>query len=395
MVSKTLSASQQDSEFLALLEESFSVGQPERGDLLTGTILTIDALGMIVDVAMKRDAVVPRSDLDRLDGVQFTVGQDVAVVVIQPEDADGNLIVSVSQARQSEDWVRADDMMNSGEIWEGVVADANRGGLIIPFGNLRGFIPASHVADLPRGLDEENRKDFMLSFVNKKISAKVIEVNRKRRRLVLSQRDAQRERRDTSKESLLEALKEGEVRRGRVSGLRDFGAFVDLGGADGLIHISELAWCRVKHPSELLNVGDEIDVYILRLDQDTKRIGLSLKRLQPNPWTLVDEMYHVGQLVEGTISRVAQFGAFVSLEPGIEALLHANQIADPAPEDPTQHLMDGSRLLMRVISIEPQRQRLGLSLKDVTEEERERWLNGQPIPEPEPEPSVDAVSQVE
>ncbi|CAG1004379.1 MAG: S1 RNA-binding domain-containing protein [Anaerolineae bacterium] len=393
MVSKTLSASQQDSEFLALLEESFSVGQPERGDLLTGTILTIDALGMIVDVAMKRDAVVPRSDLDRLDGVQFTVGQDVAVVVIQPEDADGNLIVSVSQARQSEDWVRADDMMNSGEIWEGVVADANRGGLIIPFGNLRGFIPASHVADLPRGLDEENRKDFMLSFVNKKISAKVIEVNRKRRRLVLSQRDAQRERRDTSKESLLEALKEGEVRRGRVSGLRDFGAFVDLGGADGLIHISELAWCRVKHPSELLNVGDEIDVYILRLDQDTKRIGLSLKRLQPNPWTLVDEMYHVGQLVEGTISRVAQFGAFVSLEPGIEALLHANQIADPAPEDPTLHLVDGSRLLMRVISIEPQRQRLGLSLKDVTEEERERWLNGQPIPEPEP--SVDAVSQVE
>ncbi|MBE2194359.1 MAG: S1 RNA-binding domain-containing protein [Anaerolinea sp.] len=393
MVSKTLSASQQDSEFLALLEESFSVGQPERGDLLTGTILTIDALGMIVDVAMKRDAVVPRSDLDRLDGVQFTVGQDVAVVVIQPEDADGNLIVSVSQARQSEDWVRADDMMNSGEIWEGVVADANRGGLIIPFGNLRGFIPASHVADLPRGLDEENRKDFMLSFVNKKISAKVIEVNRKRRRLVLSQRDAQRERRDTSKESLLEALKEGEVRRGRVSGLRDFGAFVDLGGADGLIHISELAWCRVKHPSELLNVGDEIDVYILRLDQDTKRIGLSLKRLQPNPWTLVDEMYHVGQLVEGTISRVAQFGAFVSLEPGIEALLHANQIADPAPEDPTLYLVDGSRLLMRVISIEPQRQRLGLSLKDVTEEERERWLNGQPIPEPEP--SVDAVSQVE
>lgn len=393
MVSKTLSASQQDSEFLALLEESFSVGQPERGDLLTGTILTIDALGMIVDVAMKRDAVVPRSDLDRLEGVQFTVGQDVAVVVIQPEDADGNLIVSVSQARQSEDWVRADDMMNSGEIWEGVVADANRGGLIIPFGNLRGFIPASHVADLPRGLDEENRKDFMLSFVNKKISAKVIEVNRKRRRLVLSQRDAQRERRDTSKESLLEALKEGEVRRGRVSGLRDFGAFVDLGGADGLIHISELAWCRVKHPSELLNVGDEIDVYILRLDQDTKRIGLSLKRLQPNPWTLVDEMYHVGQLVEGTISRVAQFGAFVSLEPGIEALLHANQIADPAPEDPTLHLVDGSRLLMRVISIEPQRQRLGLSLKDVTEEERERWLNGQPIPEPEP--SVDAVSQVE
>lgn len=158
-----------------------------------------------------------------------------------------------------------------------------------------------------------------------------------------------------------------------VSGLRDFGAFVDLGGADGLIHISELAWHRVKHPRELLAVGQEIEVFILRLDRDGKRIGLSLKRLQKNPWEMVDEMYHVGQLVEGEVSRVAQFGAFVSLEPGIEALLHASQMSEPAPEDATTLLQDGQKLLMRIISIETHRQRLGLSLKDVTEEERERW----------------------
>lgn len=360
-------------DFITLLEESFSVEQPERGDLLMGTVLAIDNQGMIVDVGMKRDGVVPRNDLERMEGIQFNVGDEVPVVVLYPEDQDGNLVVSVSQARQSEDWTKAEELLTSGDIWEGIVTDANRGGLIIPFGNLRGFVPASHVVDVPRGLNENDRKGHMSNLVGKKVAVKVIEVNRKRRRLVLSQRDAQRNRRDMRKETLLNELEEGVTRNGIVSGLRDFGAFVDLGGADGLIHISELAWHRVKHPRELLAVGDEVEVFILKLDRDGKRIGLSLKRLQPNPWTLVDEMYHVGQLVEGEVSRVAQFGAFVSLEPGIEALLHASQMADPVPEDPTAVLHEGQKLLMRIISIETHRQRLGLSLKDVTDEERSRW----------------------
>jgi small subunit ribosomal protein S1 len=222
-------------------------------------------------------------------------------------------------------------------------------------------------------LDEGDRKTHMTELIGAKISVKVIEVNRKRRRLVLSQREAQSGRRAQRKEALLDELQEGEVRKGVVSGLRDFGAFVDLGGADGLIHISELAWHRVRHPRELLSVGDEVEVFVLRLDQDGKRIGLSLKRLQPNPWALVDELYHVGQLVEGEISRVTQFGAFVSLEPGIEALLHTSQMGDPAPEDPSQLVHEGQSLLMRVISIESHRQRLGLSLKEVTEEEQAAW----------------------
>jgi small subunit ribosomal protein S1 len=259
-------------------------------------------------------------------------------------------------------------------LWEGVVADVNRGGLILPFGELRGFVPASHVSDLPRGANEDDRKLHMENWLGKKIAVKVIEVNRKRRRLVFSQRDAQRGRREAQKEQLLDQLKEGEVRTGIVSGLRDFGAFVDLGGADGLIHISELAWHRVKHPREVLNVGDKVEVYILRLDTEGKRIGLSLKRMQKNPWAAAEELYHVGQLVQGVVSRVAQFGAFVSLEPGIEALLHASQIADPAPAEPSEFVHEGETLLMRVISIEPERQRLGLSLKDVTEEEKTRWL---------------------
>ncbi len=357
-------------DFATLLEQSFDMQQPERGDILNGVVLAIDNQGLIIDVGLKRDAVVQRADLDRL-GNEFScaIGDEIPVMVLRTEDNEGNLVVSVAQARQIEDWTKAEEFLTSEEVAEGIITEANRGGLIVPFGNLRGFVPASHVMDLPRGLDENERKTHMAQLIGKKISVKVIEVNRKRRRLVLSQREALSGRRAVRKEALLEELKEGEIRKGIVSGLRDFGAFVDLGGADGLIHISELAWHRVRHPREILNVGDEVEVYVLRLDQEGKRIGLSMKRLQPNPWALVDEMYHVGQLVEGEVSRVTQFGAFVSLEPGIEALLHTSQMGDPAPEDPTQLIHEGQRLVMRVISIESHRQRLGLSLKDVTEGE--------------------------
>jgi len=353
-------------DFLTLLEESFAVEQPMRGDIVMGTVLAIDSMGLLVDLGMKRDGVVQRSDLDRMDeGFHVNIGDEIPVMIVRTEDDDGNMICSVAQAKQNEDWIRAEEMMASEEVYNGEVADANRGGLIVPFGNLRGFIPASHVVDLPRGMSEDERKDHLVNMVGKPISVKIIEVNRRRRRLVLSQREAQREMRDARKDELLDKLAEGEIRRGKVSGLRDFGAFVDLGGADGLIHISELAWHRVKHPRELLTVGQEIEVFVLRLDQDGRRIGLSLKRLQPNPWSQVDELYHVGQVVTGTVSRVTQFGAFVSLEPGIEALLHVSQIADPAPENPALLLRENQEIQARIISIEPHRQRLGLSIRDV------------------------------
>jgi len=365
-----------DMDFAAMLEASFAGEQPERGDIVTGTILRVDNQGLIVDIGMMgRDGIVSRKDIERLgvDTSAYKVGDEIDVIILRLEDQEGNLVLSVSQAQQSEDWKKAEQLLENDEVWEGVVTDANRGGLIIPFGNLRGFVPASHVIDLPRGMNEDDRKNHMSTLLGQKITIKVIEVNRKRRRLVFSQRDAQRGRREANKQVLLDELKEGDVRVGKVSGLRDFGAFVDLGGADGLIHISELAWHRVKHPREVLNVGDEIEVYVLRLDTEGKRIGLSLKRLQKNPWAQAEELYHVGQLVEGIVSRVAQFGAFVSLDPGIEALLHASQLSDPPPIDPTLIVHEGQGLLMRVISIEPDRQRLGLSLKEVTEEEKARW----------------------
>lgn len=378
-------------DFAALLEASFSEEQIERGDIVTGSIVAIDTQGLIVSIeGMKRDGVVQRKDLERMsvDIDSFTVGADIDVMILRIEDEDGNLLLSVSQAQQTEDWKRAEELMATEGVWEGIVAEANRGGLIVPFGNLRGFVPASHVLDLPRGLSEDDRKLRMMRLVGQTISMKVIEVNRKRRRLVFSQRDANRGNREARKEVLLDQLREGEIRKGVVSGLRDFGAFVDLGGADGLIHISELAWHRVNHPREVLKVGDEVEVYILRLDAEGKRIGLSLKRLQENPWAAVEELYHVGQLVEGIVSRVTQFGAFVSLDPGIEALLHTSQIAEPPPEDPSLVVHEGQRLVMRVISIEADKQRLGLSLKEVTDEDKSRFVK--PV-KPEEEPAAEEV----
>ena len=362
-------------DFAALLEESLAESQLERGDIVNGTVLSIDSQGLIVDIGWKQDGIVTRGDIERMGMTtgEFQLNAEIAVAVVNLSDHDGNLVLSASQARQNEDWKVAEEIMNSETLWTGEITDTNRGGVIVAFGHLRGFVPASHVLDLPRGLKEEERSAFLQELVGNEISVKVIEVNRKRRRLVFSQLEAEQENRTARKEALLSELAEGSSRRGVVSGICDFGAFVDLGGADGLIHISELAWHRVRHPSQVVAVGDEVEVYILHLDEQGKRIGLSLKRLQPNPWSLVDEMYHIGQLVEGVISRVESFGAFISLDPGIEALLHVSQMSANPDENPLRHLYEGQKLLMRIISIESDRQRLGLSLTEVTATEKAQW----------------------
>lgn len=361
-------------DFAALLEESLAKAPLERGDIVTGRILHIDQHGLLVDVGWKHDGLVSRNDVERMGMhvTDFERGDDIDVAVVT-RDEDGNLILSASQAKQNEDWKLAEAIQEADDVWTGEVAAANKGGLIVPYGNLRGFVPASHVGDLPRGLNDEDRLKYLEGLVGTEISVKVIEVNRKRRRLVFSQRNAERESRNARKEQLLEKLSEGDVVKGIVSGLCDFGAFVDLGGADGLIHISELAWHRVRHPQDVVEIGEKVEVFILHLDEDGKRIGLSLKRLQDNPWSKVDEIYHIGQLVEGIVSRVEPFGAFISLEPGIEALLHVSQISDDQNDDPRRHLYEGQHVLTRVISIEADKQRLGLSLKEVTEAEQSQW----------------------
>lgn len=365
----------EEMDFAALLEESLAESRIERGDIVSGTVLSIDSQGLIVDIGWKQDGIVAKGDIERMGmhTADFQVNAEIDVAVVNLNDSDGNLILSAAQARQNVDWKRADELMNNESIWSGEIVDTNKGGVIVGFGHLRGFVPASHVLDLPRGLKEEERLAHLQAMIGNTISVKVIEVNRKRRRLVFSQLEAEQENRAARKEALLRELSEGASRKGVVSGICDFGAFVDLGGADGLIHISELAWRRVRHPSQVVALGDEVEVYVLHLDDQGKRIGLSLKRLQPNPWSLVDDLYHIGQLVDGVISRLETFGAFISMDPGIEALLHVSQVSTNPVENPLRHLYEGQKLLMRIISIESDRQRLGLSLTEVTAAEKARW----------------------
>ena len=349
---------------------------PQVGDIRRGVIVAISPQGIIVDLGVKRDGLVPPSDLNKLEEEErasLQVNDEIDVYIVDTEQPDG-LNVSVYRARLNQDWIQAEQMMESGDIFEGTVEGYNRGGIIVPFGNLRGFVPASHLIDLRRGLDDRQRQQIMAKMRDEAIPLKVIEVDRRRRRLVFSQRDAQKEWQEVRKEKLIDKLNEGDVIRGRVSGLRNFGAFIDLGGADGLVHISELAWHRVNHPKEVVKVGDEMEVYVLSLDKDEQRIALSRKALLPNPWSLVKDNYQEGQLVEGTITRLVSYGAFVEIEPGVEGLLHTSQLSYGPIEKPDELIKEGEVHLLRIVSIDSKRQRIGLSLKAVTANEQIEWM---------------------
>ncbi len=356
--------------------EDWDYQRPKRGEVRTGVILSIGEQEIIVDVGAKRDGIVPYADMQRLGPealAELHVGDEVPVYILRPEDQDGNLIVSLNMARQEKAWMEAQDLADRGEIIEGQVIGYNKGGLVFPVGEIRGFIPASQIPGFPQGLSQEQRLQRLSKMVGETLRVKIIEINRRKRRLILSATAAQREWRRQQRERLLAELREGEVRRGVVSSLCNFGAFVDLGGADGLIHLSELSWRRVRHPREVLKVGQEVEVYVLHLDREKKRIALSLKRLQPEPWSLIEDKYEVGQLVEGTVTNVVDFGAFARIEDGVEGLIHVSELAEGPISHPRDVVKKGDLLLLRIIRIDTRRKRLGLSLKRVLEAEWAEW----------------------
>jgi small subunit ribosomal protein S1 len=356
--------------------EDWDYQQPKRGEIRTGVILAINEQEIIIDVGAKRDGMVPLADLQRMDPAalaKLSVGDKVPVYVLRPEDQDGNLMVSLYQARQEKDWQRARELAESGEVWEEQVIGYNKGGLVIPLGGIRGFVPASQIADFRPTMSPEERLERLSGMVGERVKVKVIEINQPKHRLILSATQAQREWREQQRDRLLDELREGEVRHGVVSSLSPFGAFVDIGGADGLVHLSELSWRRVRHPRELLHVGDAIDVIVLHLDQEHKRIALSRKRLEPEPWALVEDNYELGQLVEGVITNVADFGAFAEIESGVEGLIHISELTDKPVSNPREVVRRGERVLLRIIRIDTRRRRLGLSLKRVLESEWSEW----------------------
>ena len=349
---------------------------PKDGDIRTGVIVAINDQDIIVDLGLKRDGLVPPTDLAKLsdeDRAALSAGDEIDVYIMNANEPNA-LQVSIFMARINKDWIEAEKIMNDGTIVEGQISGYNKGGGIVPFGRLSGFIPASHLSELTPGMSERKRQQRLAKLREKKIPMKIIEVDRHRRRLVFSQREAQREWEQKVRAKLMETLKEGDVVTGRVSGVRDFGIFIDLGGADGLVHISQLTWGRIEHPRQVVEVGDEIEVMVLKLDVDKQRISLSRKKMLENPWKSVKERYHEGQLVEGKITRLVEYGAFAEVEPGVEGLLHLSQISRNMVEKAGDVIARGETHLLRVLAVDPKRQRIGLSLKAVTAAEQIDWM---------------------
>jgi small subunit ribosomal protein S1 len=361
-------------EFLAAMDAGTILpAPPRRGEIRLATILQVERNEIIVDMGAKRDGFVTAQDIDRLDErvrSGLLVGDQVHVYVINPQDQDGNLIVSINMGLQQQDWDRARQLLDSDEVVEVAVKGYNRGGVLVQWNRLDGFIPSSHMVTVSSGLQGNERRDAIEGITNDALGVKVIEVDQTRRRLIFSEREAQREWRAQQKARLLSELKEGDVVEGTVTGLRDFGAFVNIGGADGLIHVSELAWHRVDHPRDVLTIGDTIKVHVLSLDRKTNRIALSRKRLLNDPWENAMEKYHEGQQVEGNVTNVVDFGAFIALDDGLEGLLHLSEMGDGTLKEPHSYVKKGDRLQLRISRLEPEKRRVGFT---------QRWGTDQPI----------------
>jgi small subunit ribosomal protein S1 len=389
------------------LQEGYDYKRPKRGEYVTGTIIELRPEALIVDIGVKRDGFVPAHDLRKLDDEvsdNLEVGDEVPLFIERSWNRDGELILSLSRGKELDDWKEAQRLLESGEVVELQITGKNKGGVTVDFGQLRGFIPASHLNDIERGLSQEERQTQLAGMIGHVIRAKVIEVDQSRRRLVLSQRKGELAYRRKRKKELLETLSVGDVVSGKVTSLKNFGAFVDIGGTDGLVHVSEIARERVKHPADRLKVGQELQVKVISLDTERNRIGLSIKRLLPDAWADIYERYYAGQVVEATITNVVDFGAFARLEAGVEGLIHVSQMSHDHIEHPSALVSPGDEVLVRIIRIEPQRRRIGLSLKDVpqwvdsaTAEALDEAMDEEDSPEatPEAEPEAEMEEQTQ
>ena len=365
---------EEKSSDLQLFEQYLSTGidldMPGRGDLREGVIVEVRPTELLVNVGSKRDGVVPQSDLAKLDPEfvkNLREGQTVDVVVAkQPED-DSVFLLSIADAQQKRDWNTAEKLLASGEITTRKVVGFNKGGLTVEFSHLRGFVPASHVIDMPRNLNEDQRRGEFEGHVGHEMRLKVIEVDSKRRRLVMSQMLAEREYRSVQREELFKHLAVGSVVEGVVRSIRPFGAFIDIGGVDGLLHVSEIGYGNVNHPREALAVGEAVRVQVIRIDSENQRVALSRRRLLTNPWDSIEQRYAAGTVVPATITRIADFGAFAELESGVEGLIHVSELADIAVAEPLKTVRAGDKVTVKVLRVDAKRQRIGLSIRQASD----------------------------
>ena len=391
-----------------LLDSMEAIKPLRRGDVVEGIVMRADIDGIFVNIGHKAEGVVPPAEMRSLNAEELKalqVGDQIITLVIRPETADRAAILSVDRAIGEQGWRVLEKAMEAEEGIEGIIVGFNRGGAIVESEGVQGFVPMSQLVSVPReyfrGMQEaaeatqnreapageigngstgegepaeaspepeEPRKDPLDDEVGKSLQLRVLEVNRGRNRAIFSERQALQELREAQKARLIEELTEGETRRGRVTGISSFGAFVDLGGADGLIHISELSWESVGTPEEVVKLGEELDVYVLRVDAENKKIALSLRRLQPEPWETINDRYTVGDLVDAKVTKLTNFGAFARVEGSVEGLIHISELTDRMVNHPQEVVREGDELKVKILRIEPERRRLGLSLKQAQEE---------------------------
>jgi small subunit ribosomal protein S1 len=332
----------------------------DEGDVVKGRVVRIDKDEVLVDIGYKSEGVIPSTELSIRKSVdpadEVEQGEEIDALVLTKEDSEGQLILSKKRARFEKAWRRIEAAAESGEPVEGSVIEVVKGGLILDLG-VRGFLPASLV-DIRRvhNLDE---------FLGQTLECKVIELNRSRNNVVLSRRAVLEEERKEVREQILDRLQPGQVVEGKISNIVDFGAFVDLDGIDGLIHISELSWSHVNHPSEVVSIGDTVRIKVLDIDRDRQRISLGLKQTQEDPWQRVISTHRSGDVLEGTVTKVVAFGAFVEILPGVEGLVHISELADHHVESPSEVVEPNSTLNVKILEIDEERRRLSLSIKRV------------------------------
>lgn len=355
----------------SLLESDYGMNMPQRGEIREGVIARITHNEILVDVGAKSEGVITGREFDSIEEPMrksLAVGQSILVYVLDPEDRNGNIVLSYTRAKEEQDWRTAEKLLETQEVYGGSIAGFNKGGLIVKVGNVRGFVPASQLGPSRRRRSEgDTPEQKWARMVGESTQVKVIEVDRSRNRLILSERAAAKETREAEKERLLSEIKPGDVRKGRVISLAEFGAFVDIGGADGLVHLSELSWKHITHPNEILKIGQEVEVVVLNVEQERKRIGLSLKRREEDPWIVIQRKYQIGQLVSATITKLAKFGAFARIEgeDDIEGLIHVSELADGHIEHPKEVVAEGQQVTLRIIKVDADKRRIGLSLKRV------------------------------
>ena len=345
------------------MADTIEVKSPRQGEIIKGKVVLVSPDEVMVDVGAKSEGVIPLRELSCCDVSSpqdiVKVGDEIEVCVIKEDDNEGKLILSKEKADAERAWDNLDSALNSEETVTGVVREVVKGGLLVDVG-ARAFLPASLVE---RGYVED-----LSVYLGQEITSKVIEINRSRKKIILSRKAVLEKEYAVMREEMLDNLEEGQVVNGTVRRLTQFGAFVDIGGVDGLLHISEMSWYRISHPSEIVKVGDEIDVKVLRVDRDNEKISLGLKQVLPNPWDTVDVNYPIGDIITAKVVRLAPFGAFVQLEPGVEGLVHISHLADRHVAKPDEVVTEGEEVSVKVLSVDKNEKRVRLSIREVVKE---------------------------